>query len=89
MVALQRGDVAVPATNRVHHIKCLLRAFLTKEKAMMGKVIQFQEYQSEEDRMDSMFRAYGRHRARNWKLMQEAADRLKRQRVLQDEQTDD
>jgi hypothetical protein len=33
-----------------------------------------------------MFRAFGRHKARNWRLMQEAAE--KRKEELADEQAD-
>jgi hypothetical protein len=50
-----------------------------------GKVFQFSDYQSEQARQNSMFRGYGRHRARNWRLMQERDEKRKRQ---EDEQTD-
>ena len=52
-----------------------------------GKVFQFKDYQSKRARQDSMFRAFGRHKARNWRLMQERDDRRNRQK-LQDEQAD-
>jgi len=39
-------------------------------------------------RQIEMCRGYGRHRARNWRLMQERDERRKHQEMLQDEQTD-
>ena len=51
-----------------------------------GKVFQFKVYQSKRARQDSMFRAFGRHKARNWRLMQECDE--KRQEDVQEEQTD-
>jgi len=53
-----------------------------------GKVFQFREYQSKQAREDSVYRGYGRHRAKNWRLMQERDEERKRQEALQDEQTD-
>jgi len=53
-----------------------------------GKVFQFREYQSKQAREDSVCRGYGRHRAKNWRLMQERDERRKRQELMQDEQTD-
>jgi hypothetical protein len=53
-----------------------------------GEVLQFKSYQSKQVRQDSMFRAYGGHKARNWRLMQESADRQKRQEELQGELTE-
>ncbi len=36
-----------------------------------GNVIDFLKRVPSQYREDAMFRAYGRHRARNWRLMQE------------------
>jgi hypothetical protein len=49
-----------------------------------GKVFQFKDYQSKRARQDSMFRAFGRHKARNWRLMQERDE--KRQEAVQENQ---
>jgi hypothetical protein len=51
-----------------------------------GNVIKFLEKIPESCRQDAMFRAYGRHKARNWRLMQERDE--KRQEELQDELTE-
>lgn len=48
--------------------------------------IDFLQRIPEERRKAAMFRAFGRHKARNWRLMQERDE--KRQVVLQDEGTD-
>ena len=51
-----------------------------------GNVIKFLEKIPESCRLDAMFRAYGRHKARNWRLMQERHE--KRQEELQGELTE-
>jgi hypothetical protein len=52
-----------------------------------GKVIDLFLHIPKHRRQEVMIRAYARHRARNWRLMQEAADKRKPQEVLQDEQS--
>ena len=44
----------------------------------MGKVIDFAPYLAQLHQQKQMFRAYGRHRARNWRLMQERDEKLKK-----------
>jgi hypothetical protein len=51
-----------------------------------GNVIKFLEKIPKSYRQDAMFRAFGRHKARNWRLMQERDE--KRQEKLKDEQAD-
>jgi hypothetical protein len=51
-----------------------------------GNVIKFLEKIPESCRQDAMFRAFGRHKARNWRLMQERDE--KRQEELQEELTE-
>jgi hypothetical protein len=51
-----------------------------------GNVIKFLEKIPESYRQDAMFRAFGRHKARNWRLMQERDE--KRQEELQGELTE-
>jgi hypothetical protein len=50
-----------------------------------GNVIKFLEKIPKSYRQDAMFRAFGRHKARNWRLMQERDE--KRQEELQEEKT--
>jgi hypothetical protein len=44
----------------------------------MGKVIDFAPYLAQLHQQKQMCRAYGRHRARNWRLMQERDEKLKK-----------
>ena len=71
----ERQEDAPPSSSRV---TC---------SAPTGKVFQFREYQSKQAREDSVCRGYGRHRARNWRKMQERDEKRNREEARQDEQT--
>jgi len=53
----------------------------------MGKVLQLAKYRSAKERQVVAQRGYSRFLARNHRKMQEAADKRKREEVLQEEQT--
>jgi hypothetical protein len=52
-----------------------------------AKPVDFMQRVPKHYRQDAMCRAYGRHRARNHRKMQEASERRKRQEAQQDKQT--
>jgi len=53
----------------------------------MGEVIQFQKYQSEEDRLSTGQRLYARFKCRHYRKMQERDEKRKREEV-RDDKTD-
>ncbi len=70
----------------VSHYQSKKRKWPKSTTSSDGNVIKFLEKIPESCRQDAMFRAYGRHKARNHRKMRERDE--KRQEALQDQQTD-
>lgn len=63
----------------VAHYRSKRRRWPKSTMSNDAKVIDFLQRIPKQCREDAMCRAYGRHRARNWRLMQEAAKKKRRQ----------
>jgi len=72
----------------VGHYRSKRRRWPKSTTSTDAKVVDFLQRIPRNCREDAMCRAYGRHRARNWQLMQKRDEKRKRQEALQDEQTD-
>ena len=53
----------------------------------MGEVIQFQKYQTEEERLNTGQRLYARFKCRHYRKMQERDEKRSREEARQEEQT--
>ena len=69
----------------VGHYRSRRRRWPKSTPAGDGEVMDLFLHIPKHHRHDSMFRAYGRHRARNWRLMQERDEMRNRDEVRQDE----
>ena len=79
------GFVVKRERQPVFHYRIKRRKWPKSTPSGDGKVIDFAPYLAQLHQQKQMCRAYGRHRARNWRLMQERDEKRNREEVRQDE----